>query len=143
MGNPEKSRVGEGDAPDHGERVVVKMILAFCGIDCTECPCYIATRDDDEEELSEIAKVWASSDDAYEAEDLVCDGCYGPRVSKDCAACRIKKCAVSRKIASCAHCENYSCEQLEKDWSSWKVHSGVKAKSRLDELHNRPARANF
>jgi len=115
------------------------MILAFCGIDCAKCPCYRATQDDDREKLAEIAKAWPSSGDSYEAEDLTCDGCYGPRISKDCTVCGIKKCATSKKVMNCAYCEKYACERLEKDWSSWKVLSGAEAKSRLDGLRNTPA----
>jgi hypothetical protein len=122
-----------------GRKYVVIMILAFCGIDCAKCPCYVATRNGDEEELSELVKVWSSSGDSYEAEDLVCDGCYGPRISKDCKVCWIRECVASKKVTSCAYCEDYPCERLEKDWGSWKVLSGAEAKARLDRLRSAPA----
>jgi len=110
------------------------MILAYCGIDCAQCPCYAATRNHDMERLSEIARTWPSSGDSCEAEDLVCDGCYGPRISRDCRVCWIKRCAASKGLTSCAHCDDYPCEGLEKDWGSWRVLSGAEARSRLDRL---------
>jgi len=37
-------------------------------------------------------------------------------------------------LTSCAHCDDYPCEGLEKDWGSWRVLSGAEARSRLDRL---------
>ncbi len=110
------------------------QILAPCGIDCAICPAYHATQESDHDELAKIAEKWASDDTSYEAEDLICDGCYGERISKDCGACWIKNCVRDRGLENCAHCKEYPCESLEHDWGTWHILSSVEAKARLDRI---------
>ena len=92
------------------------LILAPCGIDCIECPAYQATQENDYRKLAEILKEWAPVEEGYEPEDLLCDGCYGERVSRDCQVCWIKGCVEERGIPNCAHCGGYPCEKLEEAW---------------------------
>ncbi|MFB0558887.1 MAG: DUF3795 domain-containing protein [Candidatus Bathyarchaeia archaeon] len=110
------------------------QILAPCGIDCTICPAYQATQESDYDELAKIVEIWASDDTHYEAEDLVCDGCYGERVSTDCRACWIKNCVEDKGLENCAHCKEYPYERLEHDWDTWHILSSVEAKARLDRI---------
>ncbi len=56
--------------------------IGYCGIKCDECPAYLATKEDDASKLAEVAKQWSSDEMAFTAEDVVCDGCQGPRVFK-------------------------------------------------------------
>jgi hypothetical protein len=111
-------------------------ILAPCGIDCIECPAYQGTRENDYERLAEILKEWAPKEEGYEPEDLVCDGCYGERVSRDCRVCWIKGCVEERGIPNCAHCGDYPCERLVKEWGSWRVNSAAEARARLDRMRD-------
>lgn len=112
------------------------LILAPCGIDCIECTAYKATRENDYGRLAEILKEWAPVEENYEPEDLLCDGCYGKRVSRDCRVCWIKDCIEERGIPYCAHCGGYPCERLVKDWNSWRVNSAVDAQARLDKIRD-------
>ena len=111
-------------------------ILAPCGIDCIECPAYQATREKDYEKLAEILKEWAPVEEGYEPEDLLCEGCYGERVSRDCRVCWIKDCVEERGIPNCAHCGGYPCERLVKEWNAWRVNSAAEAKARLDRIRD-------
>ncbi len=44
-----------------------------------------------------------------------CDGCrVGKRLFSGCSACEIRKCAVERKVESCAYCGDFECEKLQK-----------------------------
>jgi len=112
------------------------LILAPCGIDCIECPAYKATREKDYGKLAEVLKEWAPVEEGYDPEDLLCDGCYGERVSRDCQVCWIKDCVEERGIPYCAHCGDYPCVRLVKEWNSWRVNSAAEARVRLDRIRD-------
>ncbi len=92
-------------------------ILAFCGLDCSECEAYIATQKDDRAGLEAVAKDWSRryGGQSMGAEVCICDGCStGQRTSTAHAAtCGIRVCASKRGVASCAHCPDYGCETLQ------------------------------
>jgi hypothetical protein len=92
-------------------------LQAYCGLDCGECEAYVATQNDDRAGLEAVARKWAA---AYGRKDLtpdmcVCDGCTsGKRISTAHAAtCRVRLCASSRGVRTCAHCPDYGCETLQ------------------------------
>ncbi len=106
-------------------------MLAPCGIDCSACPAYVATRIDDKARLEEVLGAWTSNPDMT-VEDLLCDGCRGERVSKDCRECWIKDCVKEKGAETCAECGRYPCKALETEWSEWHVTDPVAARARLD-----------
>ena len=112
------------------------QILAPCGIDCLICPAYQATQEGEIEKLRTLIDDWVQDDTHYEPEDLLCDGCYSERVSKDCRLCWIKDCVKEKELDTCANCGDYPCERLKHDWGEWQIMSGVDAKARLDEMKN-------
>lgn len=93
-------------------------MIAFCGVICTECQAYIATRADDRDALDQVAAGWREYFDAPEltVEDILCDGCLtrGGRLTGYCQQCKIRACAVARGVTNCAHCAEYVCEKLER-----------------------------
>ena len=107
-------------------------MLAPCGIDCLMCPAYQLTQEDDIDGLSALAEEWAQGDAHYEAEDLLCDGCYGERVAKDCRLCWIKGCVQEKGLETCAGCGGYPCDRLLRDWGEWRFNSATDARARLD-----------
>ena len=107
------------------------MILAPCGIDCSECPAYLATQNNDKAKLEEVQLLWTANPDVT-IEDLLCDGCHSERVSIDCRMCWIKNCVKDKGVETCAECHRYPCDGLEKEWSNWKVTDPVAARARLD-----------
>jgi hypothetical protein len=92
-------------------------IVAYCGLVCTDCPAYIATKADDRAALERVAAGWREEYDAPEitVESVICDGCPGDtgRKCSHCPECEIRACGVTRGIANCAHCPDYACEKLE------------------------------
>jgi len=87
------------------------MILAYCGLVCTECPAYLATRSNDEEKLKALALEWygVEGDATY----CLCDGCNTQgRMNKFCSECGVRACAVEHAVPNCAHCVDYGCERL-------------------------------
>jgi hypothetical protein len=106
-------------------------MLAPCGIDCAACPAYIATRSGDRTRLQDVLKTWTANPEMT-VDDLLCGGCQGERVSKDCRECWIKDCAKEKEVETCAECRRYPCAALETEWSEWHVTDPVAARARLD-----------
>jgi hypothetical protein len=94
--------------------MIIDEIIAICGPRCTECDAYKATRAG-KMEIERIANEWTKSlGKVYTAEDIICDGCRvkNGRLSAYCAECEIRKCALSKNVETCAHCEKSPCEKI-------------------------------
>jgi hypothetical protein len=93
-----------------------KRIVGACGIVCSDCPAYIATRTDDDALRARTAAEWSAM---YHADikpaGINCDGCpsAGPRLFAHCLECGIRACAHGRKLVTCAECPDYACGKLQ------------------------------
>lgn len=94
----------------------MEKIIAYCGLNCSECPAYIATQKNDYEEKARVAKEWSEMYKIeFKPEDLACNGCLatdGFHIPY-CSTCEIRKCAIEKNVINCAYCSDYSCEKLE------------------------------
>lgn len=101
-------------------------MIAFCGITCTDCKAFIATKENDEATKKTIAEEWKIPPD-----EVNCDGCGDPngRHINYWITCEIRKCGTEKSIDNCAFCKDYACEKLGK----FHEHA-PKAKENLDEL---------
>ena len=92
-------------------------IIAYCGLVCSDCPAWRATRDGDDEALAGVAALWSKQFGIdFAPDDCRCTGCIGeerPQISF-IAECRIRKCAMGRGLDSCARCDDYPCKLLQK-----------------------------
>ena len=92
-------------------------VQAYCGLDCGECDAYIATQNNDQAELEQVARKWAKEygGKEFRGDMCVCDGCSsGKRISTAHAAtCGVRVCASARKVPTCAHCPDYGCATLK------------------------------
>ncbi len=92
-------------------------MIAFCGIVCTECPAFLATQKDDDNERMKVAELWSKE---YKTEikpqDINCDGCLSEdgRLFSHPRVCEIRKCGQERNVKNCAYCDDYACEKLNK-----------------------------
>jgi hypothetical protein len=89
---------------------------AYCGIECTECPAYIAKQKDDDTLREKTAAKWGASPEfPVSPSDINCDGCKSKEGMhfKFCSVCKIRACASEKEVKTCAHCANFSCETLE------------------------------
>ena len=94
----------------------MEKIIAYCGLVCTGCPAYIATQASDQEALQKVAEQWSKQFNAtLTAKDVLCDGCLAAegRHVGHWSECKIKACAVEKKVRNCAHCSDYACKELE------------------------------
>ena len=110
----------------------MERIVSFCGITCSDCPAFNATKKDDNAEREKVAELWTKAyGHPFKAEDINCDGCIsrGPRVFNYCNICEIRKCGRERNVSNCAYCDDYKCEKLTK------LHEQApKAKETLDKI---------
>jgi hypothetical protein len=90
-------------------------MLGYCGIDCDNCRAYRGTVQYDLFLLEKAAGSYSNG--KYSAKDWVCLGCQPPDqpfLAKYCAGCKIRVCAVQRKVPNCAACNDFEhCEPLQ------------------------------
>jgi hypothetical protein len=95
----------------------MKKIISYCGIVCSECAAYIATKNNDDNKKQEIAVQWSKQfGHDMKPEDVNCTGCTPSRGKKlnYCAVCEIRKCGREKKAVNCAYCGEYICDKLDK-----------------------------
>ena len=95
-------------------------MLSYCGINCGECPAYLATKKNDEEEINKIASEWSSVAMKFSPEEIYCDGCSNEKRHFSWVPnCDIRICCTEKKLENCAYCDDFICEilknSLEKD----------------------------
>jgi hypothetical protein len=114
-------------------------MIAYCGLDCQNCPIYLATREQDKEKQERTRiEIMQSLKTHYgmkcELEDITdCDGCMSDkgRLFSACKDCSIRKCARKKELESCAYCDEYICETLEEFFAK-----ESSAKNRLDKIRD-------
>jgi hypothetical protein len=110
----------------------MKDIIAFCGINCSECKAFIATQKEDDAMRKEIATEWSKGfGHEIKPTEINCDGCLSSdgRHINYCNVCEIRKCGIEKGVTNCAYCVDYKCDKLAK------FHNNApKAKSKLEEI---------
>lgn len=104
----------------------------YCGIECSLCPAFKATQENDMKKLAEVAAEWSKHFGMdVTAENVLCDGCKSDtgRICGYCGACLVRSCGIEKGVVTCAHCEDYSCEKLE-NCPGFMVHG----KTKLDKI---------
>jgi hypothetical protein len=94
----------------------MSKLIACCGVDCAECPAYIAFRDDNDVLRAETAVLWGRQlDAAVEPEYINCKGCQQDGLHLGyCAICKVRECCLQRGFDNCAHCSDYICDILQR-----------------------------
>ena len=91
--------------------------IGFCGLLCSKCPAFLATKKNDDKERERIAKEWSKEyKHAFAIQDINCVGCTvieGKHISY-CNMCEVRACAIEKSVTNCAYCEDYGCETLKK-----------------------------
>ncbi|MBN1232849.1 MAG: DUF3795 domain-containing protein [Candidatus Coatesbacteria bacterium] len=93
----------------------MEKMIAHCGINCAECPGFIATKNNDYDEKKKIAEEWAKAFNSdIKPDDIICDGCTseGNHIGY-CNVCEIRKCSIEHELENCAFCEDFSCKKLD------------------------------
>ena len=108
----------------------MKKLIAYCGIDCSTCPAYLATQSGDKKEITKVAKEWSNDSMSFTHEEFLCNGCNQEgQIFSWCAQCSIKICCRDKGYENCAHCDDYVCDHLIMTFEKIPA-----AKERLDEI---------
>lgn len=114
-------------------------MIAYCGLDCSGCGIHLATLEPDplkkQSMRRDIARICSTDYGMHlHPQDVAdCDGCRSQpeRMFAGCAKCEIRKCAIDRKLTSCAFCADYACGKLLKHFET-----DPPARTRLDALRS-------
>lgn len=88
---------------------------SYCGIDCLDCPVYIATINDDDDLRRKTAEEWgALYNREFKKEDIVCYGCKSDKLFILCEKCDIRECNIEKEINTCSQCTIYPCNRIKK-----------------------------
>ncbi|MFN2234859.1 MAG: DUF3795 domain-containing protein [Anaerolineales bacterium] len=90
--------------------------LAYCGLNCAECPVFIATITNDTELKQRTADEWGKNYSEYigkkelTVEDMNCHGCQSVDGIRfvGCENCPIRKCSSGKNLTTCADCTEYT-----------------------------------
>ena len=112
-------------------------MLAVCGLDCSSCRAYIATKENDYSKLAETARLWSEPGMEFKPEDIPCEGCHTERLHAFCRKCPVRLCASTRRIMNCGDCSEYSCSKLESLWKWLSPGQGEAAEANLKEYRKK------
>jgi len=109
----------------------MSLLIAPCGIDCSQCDAYIATQNDDIVLKQKLADNYIKHFNKEIAlKDMECDGCNQEgRHIGFCAHCSIRSCVFEKGYSTCAECTEFPCPKGSFIWTK-----NSKSKATLDEL---------
>lgn len=90
----------------------MKPIISVCGDICSECPRYIATKNNRMEELQRVALLWhrlGFRDRVVDVEEIKCTGCHK---KPDCGY-GLTTCEHMAEKANCGECELFPCPKFD------------------------------
>ncbi|MBL7159663.1 DUF3795 domain-containing protein [Candidatus Microgenomates bacterium] len=91
--------------------------VSICGLDCGDCPCYLALQNHNDELRRKTAQKWVKEYDwkNLKPEDINCTGCLSLEepLFKHCKVCEVRKCGLEMKVENCGKCGNYdNCKKI-------------------------------
>jgi len=92
-----------------------KRLIGVCGIICSECGAYLATKNNDEAIRQKTAAEWSKMFGAeIPPESIACVGCITPQGThfQHCAECDLRACAQKKGAANCGRCPDYPCQKI-------------------------------
>jgi hypothetical protein len=87
-------------------------LIGACGDDCSICPRYVATINNDQNDLERVKDLWVSlglRKPDIDAEALKCLGCHSENT---CAYQDVRDCAFGKKLENCGMCSKYPCKKV-------------------------------
>ncbi len=94
-------------------------MIGCCGLNCAECPVFIATANNDpalkRATAKELSVRYASFlEKPLKPDDINCTGCRSTAaIFVGCQTCPIRRCCSEKQYRTCAECTNFeNCEML-------------------------------
>jgi len=115
----------------------VNKIIAMCGLTCSDCGAFIATKTNDNAKRKEVATAWSKMFNAsIKPENINCEGCMENGIHfSHCNECETRKCGVPKGIVNCAYCNDYGCERITKFFEV-----APEAKTNLEQIRGQKSR---
>ena len=107
-----------------------KNLVSVCGLFCPACGIYYSTKENNEENLKQIANRIN-----VPFEKIRCNGCRTETKTTYCMNCFMVKCAKDKGIDFCGECKEYPCGEL-KEFQSKMPHRAElwKSQERINEI---------
>jgi hypothetical protein len=94
----------------------MEKMIAYCGLVCTDCKAYIATKNNDDKLRQQLVEEWTKAyNHPFKVEDINCAGCIpveGTHIGH-CFMCQIRQCGQEKGVKNCGWCDAYSCDKTE------------------------------
>lgn len=98
----------------------MNRLIAICGLDCSQCDAYLATKNNDQALREKTAKLWAELNNApILPEHINCEGCRmdGAKTFYCSSLCEIRRCALEKGYANCGDCpDKEGCPKVGQVW---------------------------
>lgn len=92
-----------------------KALVGACGGYCGGCTDYLAYINNDEKLKRKLAEEFSEQFSMnIKPEDVGCLSCHASIHKPWCASCSIRQCTEERGILTCAFCDEFPCEKLQK-----------------------------
>jgi hypothetical protein len=93
-----------------------KKLTGACGIVCSECGAFLATKNNDPALRKKTAEEWSKMFNVdIKPESIDCVGCTTPAGPHfhHCSVCAIRACSRRKNIENCGRCPDYPCNTLD------------------------------
>jgi hypothetical protein len=96
----------------------MEKLIAYCGLDCTECNAYLAMQNNDQALREKTAAEWSKGYNFnFTPEMINCTGCTGNGVQVGhCSECEIRKCALTKNVVNCGACGEFKTCKIINDF---------------------------
>jgi len=89
-------------------------MIAYCGLNCSNCDAYLATQEDNDSKRTDTARKWSKM---YKTDikpvQINCDGCKSDGLKFfHCNMCDIRQCCLLKNVDNCATCNDYICDTV-------------------------------
>lgn len=116
MGGFNKERDWIEDIDIVRRRMIMKDMIAICGLDCETCDARIATMNNDDVLREKTARLWSELNGVtITAEMINCEGCRvkGAKTPFCETICPIRQCALKKEFETCGGCPDMeNCETV-------------------------------
>lgn len=95
---------------------MTEQLIAACGLVCSECEAFVATRAGDADAIRRLAERWSAEFGVtVPAASVWCDGCMviAERRGAHVDDCEVRDCVLARGLTDCSACDLYVCDMLE------------------------------
>lgn len=112
----------------------MKKNFSVCGLDCNQCPAYLARQNNDDALRKKTATEWSEQfQHDFKPEDINCVGCCqkdGVHIGQ-CSVCALRLCALDKALPNCFTCtEIDTCKKVH----DFEAQTGLNVKNNFNSF---------